>query len=337
MPLKTPIDTNKIISKYINNTTLRQLSKMYHLSINTIKRILISNNIPIRKKTLYHFKFKYIDEFSYFTRNEKQQLHIYEIKFNDKWTIISDVSEFNIYKSYLTHTCDYHLVYDNNHVITELKYECQGCHNILCTTWKKFLKQHINHHNMLCQKCTMKLPNIREKISISTQKAMNLQRTIDNHNKGIQKFKDRIINNKDYQNKLLLNRQAICRQRKSKIQLAIEQYIRDNYDLSIEDEYIINLYNENEKLKYLLIDIAIPDKKIAIEILGEYIHAKFLQEYLNIKYHKTFNKVQERIFINDKLRHEYLCKNNWDILYIPSMSDYKLPINDFLKGRMVNE
>ena len=98
--------------------------------------------------------------------------NIIQIYQNNEW------KEFNVnlfeVKEYITnrkHTKTYKIYYENNE-IDKIKYICSQCNNKIVISSKSFIKKIIKNE-FLCQKCSMKKPEIRQKISEQTKKSMD--------------------------------------------------------------------------------------------------------------------------------------------------------------------
>lgn len=151
-------------------------------------------------------------------------------------------------------------------------------------------------------------------------------------------FKD-----KNKQEKFIESTRKKLLKQKSTIQLLIDNYFKHTLNIDINEEYPINLYDLNCEYKFMLIDIVILNKKIAIEVLGDFFHQGFIKYYFDNKseqevinqYNDDFNLTR---FKKDLFKHNFLVNNDWKILYITQYQifndNWMKIINDFLKEEL---
>lgn len=101
-------------------------------------------------------------------------MQIIKIKQRDnKWITINSPLEYEIKTIELKKgKPTLHLIY-NNDITFKVIYKCNDCAREIETRWSRFVKTQINNNKCLCQKCTMKLDVVKDKISISTRIAMD--------------------------------------------------------------------------------------------------------------------------------------------------------------------
>ena len=123
----------------------------------------------------------------------------------------------------------------------------------------------------------------------------------------------------------------------SQIQKFISNYVNIINNFNLQEEFPINLYNnDNYNMSFLIIDFANKDLKIGIEVLGNYYHDGMI-EFLN---GKDINEIKENAsefkinrFKRDLEKDRYFKENNWKILYLTEdeifNTNWMLKINNF--------
>lgn len=213
-----------------------------------------------------------------------------------------------------------HLIY-NGDITFKVIYECENCKKLIETNWKKFVISQINNNKCLCQKCTMGLIEIRDKISISTKSAMDNKKLKEHLSI---KQRERWGNNNEIKKRKIISTEIMQRP-------GMKEYIskRTKEEMNkLELKELCNPYkhmNENEKSEYL----SNVGKSIS-ENYNKETYDKFINSYNNtMKNEKNQEKLINGIIQSQKNKHS----NNHKIAinYIKKIYDNEIieeyPIN----------
>lgn len=322
----------------------------------------------------YLIKDDEIDFSTAFTEEQKSAFNLISVKIKNDWI---DVSISDCVIAYVNKSSRRYLkmIYQNKPV-EFLKYMCSNCHTIVTTSWLKFKQHQIDKNKCLCRNCSRKSESNRRLISQKTKEAMQKESVKAHASKAQkerfakleerEKSKERSIEvmsrpemrekisaatkkamqtirmEKSFQDKMITAQRKKLRNKKSQPQLEVEGFVKSIVpsDL-VEDEFPINLYsNDSVPNSYFFLDIAMPSKLLAIEVLGIYHHLCFIEYFFDkksindIKKEGNKSAMQLEIFDNDLLRDDFLTKNGWKIFYVNqdhlSGSEWKDRLRRFL-------
>lgn len=214
-----------------------------------------------------------------------------------------------------------HLIYKGL-ICDKLKYKCKKCGKEEIVSWAKFKLEKFPY---LCNHCILAVPEMKEKLRTSKRRPDIIMKTVLNRRKAqlrnISKPQNIVT---DYIYNLINTYQ---------IQNGIIPYV------NCIKEYPIAVCKED--ISYMIIDIAFPQLKIAIEVLGSYWHKpwiSYLKDSISmdvlIESYKN-NKHFSYSLRKDYLHNKELLERGWKIIYITEseVNDecYKTIIDSLIK------
>lgn len=186
------------------------------------------------------------------------------------------------------------------------KVKCQICSSEL----KEINVSHLKKHNMSLDEYKIKFPN--SELRCEELKKKHSRTWEDKF--GVEVAKEK----KEEWRKVLLERyeQGMIKKKYTKIHKYIFEALEIVFGDRIKKEYVE---------KYYTIDIALPDKKIAIEIQGDYFH-----NYANLSY-DLLDDIQKKNAHNDKKKKTLLERRGWKVIYV-----WENEINKDIKNNFEN-
>lgn len=310
--------------------------------------------------------------------NEREEITDYKITRvhvvkDNQWYNVTNkdikVKTFELKKGYLCR----HLIY-NGLICDEIEFLCKNCNKICHTTWGKATKKKFS---ALCQHCATTSEENKKKVAETTKKAMNTpemyakmckirkqqwkdhpewkQKSSERMKKILKErpeVKQKIVDNtkkamhsSKVVNKTMLGMRASLLKKPLNVQKKVTEYIRSVITNYTEDTFI-NCIEEypilicHEDITYALIDICFPQRKIAIEVLGDYWHNGWIE---HLKENSSVDELLKKYSTDEKtiiklksdvVRHKTLTDLGWTILYITETeinnSYYKAIIDKFI-------